>query len=120
MPRARRLQFGLRLLVRTDARRRRCAAAAGERGQGAQRGARAAIMIDQIAEGARARYYGANAGTIGLVIARRCLPWRHAARQNPPPKPPTRWNNSTPSWAAKFSTTGLRPSGWPQPWFTSR
>src|SRR5450756_2542821 len=58
MPRARRLQFGLRLLVRTDARRRRGAAAAGERGQGAQRGARAAIMIDQVAEGTRADIVG--------------------------------------------------------------
>ena len=56
--RARRLQFGLRLLVRTDARRRRCAAAAGESGQGAKRGARAAIMIDQVAEGARADIVG--------------------------------------------------------------
>src|ERR1019366_8904774 len=42
MPRARRLQFGLRLLVRTDARRRRGAA----------------IMIDQVAEGARADIVG--------------------------------------------------------------
>ena len=56
--RARRLQFGLGVLARADARRRRCAAAAGERGQGGQRGARAAIMIDQVAEGARADIVG--------------------------------------------------------------
>ena len=54
--RARGFQFGLGVLARTDARRARCAAAAGERRQGVKRGARAAIVIDQIAEGARTRY----------------------------------------------------------------
>jgi hypothetical protein len=56
------LQFGLGILARKDARRRRSAAAAGERRQRGQRGARAAKVIDQVAERTGARYYGANPG----------------------------------------------------------
>src|ERR1700685_3249232 len=41
--------------------RRRGATAPRQRGQGLERGAGAAEMIDEGAEGARPRYYGANA-----------------------------------------------------------
>ena len=50
--RVRRLQFGLHLLARTDARGRGSAAAAGERCT------RSAIMIDEVAEGARTDILG--------------------------------------------------------------
>jgi hypothetical protein len=56
------LAFGL--MARIDLRRDRAAAAPGECRQGVERGARAAKMIDQRAEGTRARYYGANAGSV--------------------------------------------------------
>ena len=57
---ARGFQFGFGVLARTDAGRRRSAAAPGERGQGGQRGTRAAVVIDEVAEGARPDIVGAD------------------------------------------------------------
>jgi hypothetical protein len=48
-------------------------AASRQIGQAIQRGARTAEMIDQRAEGARPRYYGANA-TTSLETTRSCDP----------------------------------------------
>jgi hypothetical protein len=57
------LDLALSLGARKDF-RRAGAAAAGERRQRFQRRARSAEMIDECAEGARSRYYGANATRI--------------------------------------------------------
>ena len=57
---ARRLQLGGGFLGRADASGPRRAAAAGKRGQSVKRGARAAEMIDQLAEGARPDILGAD------------------------------------------------------------
>ncbi len=58
--RARGFQFGFGVLTRTDARRARRATAAGERRQSVKRGARAAIVINQIAERSGPDILGAN------------------------------------------------------------
>jgi hypothetical protein len=67
---ARRFQLGRGVFARTNAGRPRVVAAAGERGQGVERGTRAAIVIDQVAERARTRYYGANARRLRHNTAR--------------------------------------------------
>jgi hypothetical protein len=54
-------QFLFGVLERTNARRPRQAAAPRQSRQRRQRRARAAIMLHEVAEGARARYYGADA-----------------------------------------------------------
>jgi hypothetical protein len=80
--RPRRFQFCLGVLARTDARRCRGAAAAGERGQGAKRGARATIVIDQVAEGARTDIVGADEAQ---PIEPLLLAQSHAFAQRRPP-----------------------------------
>ena len=57
----RRREFILSLSLAANPPRTRCAAAPRQIGQAGQRLVRAAEMIDEGAEGARARYYGANA-----------------------------------------------------------
>jgi hypothetical protein len=57
--------------ARTNLRRRR-ATAPRQRGQGVERGARPAEMIDKGAECARSRYYGANATRFESLAAPPC------------------------------------------------
>ena len=95
--RARRFQFGFGVLARTDARRPRCAAAAGERGQGAKRCARAAIMIDQVAEGARADIVGADEAQ---PVEPLLLAQSHSLAQR---RPPARYRVSIAQRAAHYN-----------------